>query len=118
MNKRSIGTTGEQAACRYLEQHGITVLECNFRRQSGEIDIIAKEKKTLLFIEVKQRTTLRYGRPSEAVDRTKQQHIVRTAMLYLAEKGLDDVPVRFDIVEVMPDEIRHLKNAFDATDLF
>ena len=118
MNKRAVGTSGETAACEALKKSGLQILQRNYRRSTGEIDIIAREKKTLLFIEVKQRSSLRFGRPAEAVDRAKQQHIVRTAMLYLTENNLDDVPVRFDIVEVLPESIRHIKGAFDATDLF
>lgn len=117
MNKRASGNSGETAACEALTKAGLTVLERNWRRPTGEIDIIAKDKKTLAFIEVKKRSSLRFGRPAEAVDKAKQMHILRTAMLYLAENGLDDAPVRFDIVEVLPTGIRHLKNAFDATDM-
>lgn len=118
MNKRTIGSVGESAACGALKKAGLQILTRNFRRSTGEIDIIAQDKKTIVFVEVKQRSTVRYGQPAEAVNRTKMQHIVRTATLYLAENGLDDAPVRFDIVEVLPDEIRHIPNAFDATDLF
>lgn len=118
MNKRTIGSIGESAAGTYLKRKGMQILTRNFRRGTGEIDLIAQDQKTIVFIEVKQRSTVRYGRPAEAVNRTKMQHIVRTAMLYLAENGLDDAPVRFDIVEVLQDEIRHIPNAFDATDLF
>lgn len=117
MNKRATGTIGESAACGALTKAGLTILERNWRRPTGEIDIIAKDKKTIVFIEVKTRSSLKFGRPAEAVDRSKQMHILRTAMLYLAEKGLEDVPVRFDIVEVLPDSIRHLRAAFDATDM-
>lgn len=117
MNKRAAGTSGETAACEALKRAGLTILERNFRRPTGEIDIIAKEKQTIAFIEVKTRSSLRFGRPAEAVDRGKQMHILRTAMLYLAEKGLDDAPVRFDVVEVLPTGIRHLRAAFDATDM-
>ena len=118
MNKRLIGSAGESAAAGALKKKGLHVLQRNFRRGPGEIDLIAQDGRTIVFVEVKQRTTVRYGQPAEAVNRTKQQRIVRTAMLYLAENNLDDVPVRFDIVEVLPDEIRHIPNAFDATDLF
>ena len=118
MNKRLIGSAGESAACGALKKAGLHVLQRNFRRGPGEIDIIAQDGKAIVFVEVKQRATVRYGQPAEAVNRTKQQRIVRTAMLYLAEKGLDDTPVRVDIVEVLPDGIRHIPNAFDATDLF
>ena len=117
MNKRASGTSGESAACEYLMREGLSILARNFRRPTGEIDIIAREKKTIVFAEVKKRTTLRFGRPAEAVDHAKQMHILRTAMLYLAENELDDAPVRFDVVEVLPTGVRHIRNAFDATDM-
>jgi len=114
MNKRSFGGQGEADARAFLLQKGIKVLEMNYRRPTGEIDIIAKQGRTLLFIEVKRRSSLRFGRPGEAVNRQKQVHILRTAQLYLQEKGLRDVPLRFDVIEVLPGEIRHIENAFDA----
>lgn len=115
MNKRRFGGEGEAEARAFLEGKGIRVLEMNFRRPTGEIDIIAKAGSTFLFVEVKRRSSLRYGRPAEAVDRVKQAHILRTAALYLQEKGNPDAPVRFDVVEVLPGEIRHIEGAFDAT---
>ena len=118
MNKRRFGGQGEMEARAFLEQKGAKILEMNFRRPTGEIDIIAKQRGTLLFVEVKRRSSLRYGRPAEAVDRAKQAHILRTAMLYVQEKGLSDAPLRFDVIEVLPDSIRHIENAFDATDFF
>ena len=117
MNRRATGSLGESAACQALEKARITILERNFRRPTGEIDIIAREGKTILFVEVKTRSSLKFGRPAEAVDRNKQLHIVRTAMYYLAEHGLEDAPVRFDVVEVLPDKVRHIRAAFDATGL-
>lgn len=117
MNNRTTGALGEDAACQALKQARIKVLERNYRRPTGEIDIIAQEGRTLLFIEVKARASTKYGRPAEAVTRAKQLHILRTAMCYLAEHNLDDAPVRFDIVEVLPGEVRHIRAAFDATDL-
>ena len=118
MNRRSIGAQGEADARAFLLQKGAKILEANYRRPTGEIDIIARLGKTLLFVEVKRRSSTRYGRPAEAVDRTKQTHILRTAALYLQEKRLGDAPVRFDVVEIMPDGIRHIENAFDATGFF
>lgn len=117
MNKRCVGSMGESAACAALEKSGAVILERNYRRPGGEIDIIAREKKTILFVEVKLRSTLRYGRPAEAVNRTKQLKIIRTALCYLAENNLEDAPIRFDIVEVLPDQLRHIRAAFDATDM-
>ena len=117
MNKRASGTAGETAACEALMRDGMTILARNFRRPTGEIDVIAKDRRTIVFVEVKKRSTLRFGRPAEAVDKTKQMHILRTAMLYLMENGLEDAPVRFDIVEVLPTGVRRLASAFDATDM-
>ena len=118
MNKRRFGGEGEADARAFLEKKGAKVLEMNFRRPTGEIDIIAQSRGMLLFVEVKRRSSLRYGRPAEAVDRAKQAHILRTAALYMQEKGLADARVRFDVIEVLPDGIRHIENAFDATGMF
>ena len=117
MNRRMLGEAGERTARDYLVSRGAHILEMNYRRPSGEIDIIARMKKTILFVEVKRRSSQRFGRPAEAVNAAKQAHIVRTAMLYLQEKHLEDAPVRFDIIEILPGEIRHIENAFDATDI-
>lgn len=118
MNRRAFGAEGEQAAREYLIAKGAEILEMNYRRPTGEIDIIARSHKTLLFIEVKRRSSLRYGRPSEAVTPSKRLHIVRTAMLYLQENHMDDVSLRFDVVEILPGSIRYIENAFDTTNLF
>ena len=118
MNKRSFGAQGETQARDFLLRKGMKILEMNYRRPTGEIDIIARKGSTLLFVEVKRRTSLRYGRPSEAVDRAKPLHILRTAQLYLQENHLRDVPLRFDVIEVLPGQIRHIENAFDASALY
>ena len=118
MNRRSYGTEGESAARDYLVSKGAKILEMNFRRPSGEIDVIAKMRKTILFVEVKRRSSLRFGRPSEAVNPAKQAHILKTAMIYLQENRLEDAPVRFDVIEILPDGVNHIENAFDATDMF
>ena len=118
MNRRQFGLEGESAARDYLISKGVKILETNFRRAPGEIDIIARQKKTILFVEVKRRSSLRFGRPSEAVNSAKQTHILRTAMLYLQENGLENAPVRFDIIEILPDGINHIENAFDATGIY
>ncbi len=117
MNRRDYGAAGERSARDYLAAKGAKVLEMNFRRPTGEIDIVARLKKTLLFVEVKRRSSLRYGRPAEAVNAAKQAHILRTAQLYLQENGLEDAPVRFDVIEILPEGIRHIEGAFDASAL-
>lgn len=117
MNKRRMGGQGENDARAFLVQKGAEILEMNYRRPTGEIDIIARHRGVLLFVEVKRRSSGRYGRPAEAVDRAKQAHILRTALLYLQERGLADAPMRFDVIEVLPDAIRHIENAFDGSAL-
>ena len=117
MNKRAAGNAGEITAAVFLEKNGCKILERNFRRPTGEIDLIVRDRKCIVFVEVKQRSSLRYGRPAEAVNRAKQIHILRTAALYLAENGTDDTLVRFDVVEVLPDNVQWIRSAFDATDM-
>ena len=118
MNRRSIGSQGEADARAFLARKGAKILEMNYRRPTGEVDIIARQGKTLLFVEVKRRSSLRYGRPAEAVNRQKQARILRTAQLYLQEKQITDIPVRFDVIEVLPGQIRHIENAFDASAIY
>ena len=115
MNRRGFGTQGERDARDFLVGSGADILEMNYRRPTGEIDIVARQGQTILFVEVKRRSSLRYGRPAEAVNPAKQAHIARTALLYLQENGLADAPVRFDVIEILPGEIRHIENAFDAS---
>ena len=116
MNRRAFGGEGERAACEYLKTKGWAIVECNVRRGRGEIDIVARKRGLTAFVEVKRRSSLRYGQPAEAVNREKQRRIAHAAALYMQEKNLEQV--RFDVIEILPDEIRHIEAAFDATDLF
>ena len=118
MNRRTYGNAGEDAASAYLVRHGWTILGRNVRRGRGEIDIIARKKDTVAFVEVKRRSGLNYGRPAEAVNREKQMRIAHAAALYMQGNGLSDSKIRFDVIEILPGEIQHIEGAFDATDLF
>ena len=118
MNRRAYGNAGEDAACAYLMQRGWTILERNVRRGRGEIDIVARKKDTVAFVEVKRRSGLGYGRPAEAVNREKQMRIAHAAALYMQENNLSEAKIRFDVIEILPGEIQHIEGAFDATDLF
>ena len=118
MNKRRSGNLGEDLAIAHLRNQGYKILERNYARSTGEIDVIAREDDVLAFIEVKARTTVRYGTPAEAVNRAKRVRILRTAMIYLSEHNLDDVPMRFEIVELLPDEVHLIRGAFDGSDLY
>ena len=111
-NKRRTGTRYEQAAGFFLEQIGYEVLEYNYRCRFGEIDIIAKDGICLVFCEVKYRSGREKGSPLEAVDNRKQQTIFRCASHYLAGRGLEDVPCRFDVIGIEGTAVTHIKNAF------
>ena len=118
MNNKEVGAFGEDAACEYLEDNDYEILERNFSLKTGEIDIIAQKDGCTIFVEVKTRRNNLYGEPSEAVNWNKQQHIRRTALLYL---GSIDAEMRFDVIEVFykssgemlkVSEINHIRNAF------
>lgn len=106
----------EHAAARWLESRGAHVLEQQYRSRHGEIDLIYEEEGQLVFGEVKYRTSQRYGTPAEAVDAVKRRRIAYTAQTYMLQKGINDVPVRFDVIEMMEQDgqlyIRVLKDAF------
>ncbi|MDO4554458.1 MAG: YraN family protein [Lachnospiraceae bacterium] len=112
--KRKAGSLGEQLAAAYLEKKGFEILEYNYRCRQGEIDLIAREKEYLVFIEVKARRTKASGYPAEAVDLRKQQKICRTAQFYCLEHRIHtDCPIRFDVIEILGDKVRWIGNAFD-----
>lgn len=107
------GTIGEIDAEKYLKDKGFEIVKTNYRNRLGEIDIIAKDKNVLVFVEVKSRATLLYGRPCEAVDERKQHKIRKTAELYLLTTKNYYTDVRFDVIEILGDEINHIINAFE-----
>ncbi len=98
--RQKFGKLGEDLATQYLENNGYEIVERNFSCQQGEIDIIAKEKNEIVFVEVKTRKCLTYGTPAEAVTKEKRRHIEKTAQYYLFTKQLEKQPVRFDVIEV------------------
>ena len=113
MNKRQVGSNYEQLAAEYLKAKGMTILEMNYRNRGGEIDIIVKDGEYICFVEVKYRTTNRWGSPLEAVNYRKQQQIRKVALYYLMRHGLNEwTPCRFDVVAFEGDEITHIENAF------
>ena len=118
MNKRAYGSAGEQSACEYLSAKGWKIIDRNVRRGRGEIDIIAGKRGLTAFIEVKRRSGTGFGRPAEAVNFEKQRRIAQAAALYMQENGLENANIRFDVIEILPGELRHIEAAFDATDLF
>lgn len=113
MNKREKGSCYEDMAASFCEERGFRLLEKNYRRKTGEIDLVLKDGGYLVFAEVKFRKRSRTGFPEEAVTFGKQQKIIRTAQWYLAEHGLpEDTPCRFDVVSILGDSIELIKDAF------
>ena len=105
--RHRLGQQGEWAAARFLRRNGYRVLYRNFRAPGGgEVDIVCRDKKsaTLVFVEVKTRSSTDFGSPGAAVDSAKQRLIARGATAWLRMLDRDDVPFRFDIVEVLVDE--------------
>lgn len=113
--KHETGKIGEDIVAKYLEQIGYEILQRNFECKIGEIDIIAKDKDEIVFIEVKTRASALYGLPKDAVDQTKKKHIYRSAEFYIYIKHLENQPVRIDVIEVYKKQgkfkIHHIKNA-------
>ncbi len=94
-----LGQRGEDLAAVYLQKKGYKIIQRNYKTQIGEIDIIARDRDVLVFIEVKTRESLEYGQPFESVNKNKRRKIANVAMLYL--KRLKDIPpCRFDVVSV------------------
>ena len=110
------GKTGENAAEKYLKKNGYTILERNYRKTYGEIDIIAKHGENIAFVEVKTRKSDLYGTPAEFVTKSKQKKIIKTAYSYIQKYDLD-AEFTFDIIEVYIDglrvkDINHIIGAF------
>jgi putative endonuclease len=106
------GRKGERIACRFLLRQGFDVLARRYRSRSGELDIIAFEKETLVFVEVKSRSSKKFGEPWEFVDWQKQQIVRRTAEDFIADHDLGQYAYRFDIVSVVGKEVSLYRNAF------
>jgi putative endonuclease len=106
------GEPWENAAAEYLMRQGAVILARNYRRGPGEVDLIARMDGTVAFIEVKQRGSFIRGTPGEAVGHVKQARICGAALYYLKENKLLDERIRFDVIEIDPDGLRHIKSAF------
>ena len=113
-NKRRTGGCYEAAAAAYLEKQGLVILRRNYRCRSGEIDLIARDGRYLVFIEVKYRRDKSCGHPAEAVTPRKQRTISKVASYYLLTHGCGmDTPCRFDVAAVSGDGVELIKNAFE-----
>jgi putative endonuclease len=100
--RRTLGCAGEELACGELRRRGYEILARQFRTRWGEIDIVARDGATLVFVEVKARAGQEFGGGAAAVTWRKQRRIARVALQFLARYGRQDVPCRFDVVVVTP----------------
>jgi putative endonuclease len=113
------GTAGESLACRHLAAKGFAILARNYRCRSGEVDVIARHGEATVFVEVKERHGASHGAGCDSVTFGKRRRIVRAARLYAASHGLDETPLRFDVVSIDWTEagrpvIRHDQGAFNV----
>ena len=114
LSTKILGEKYENMAVHYLKKNKYKVLDRNFSCPAGEIDIIAYDKasKYIVFVEIKYRATNAFGRPVEAVTTDKQHKIHITSQVYLKLKGWLDKDFRFDVIEIIDEDLRHIINAF------
>jgi len=117
-NNKALGKKGEEIALNFLKRKGYKILERNFKNKLGEIDIIARDNRVLCFVEVKTRTSFKFGYPQEAITPTKQRQLNKVALSYLKQYNLLSKPARFDVVSVVFEknkpEITIIKNALSS----
>lgn len=113
-NKRQIGAKMESMAFEFLQEKGIRIINRNFTCRLGEIDLIGLHKGTLVFFEVKYRSSVKSGLPEEAVNAKKQNNICRVADYYRMKYHVaENISCRFDVVAILGDKISWYKNAFE-----
>lgn len=111
--KKELGNIGEQIAVEYLEKNTYKILKRNFYCKQGEIDIIAKDNQEIVFIEVKTRSSIDFGQPSEAVNSIKLKHMCKVAQYFLYKSHYMNNFIRFDVIEVLIEngkfKVNHIK---------
>jgi len=116
--RKELGKKGEELAVQFLKKNGYRIVVRNYVCRLGEMDIIARERDTLAFIEVKTRTSTTFGPPQLAVNPAKQMQLSKVALNFLKVKGLEDVKARFDVVAILMGprgtEIELIRDAFDS----
>ena len=115
-DRKLLGRWGEVQAAKWLRDHGHRLVQANWRCRFGEIDIIAQHGMHVVFVEVKARKNENFAQAREFVTRSKQERVIKTAMMWLQQNDVDLQP-RFDVIEVVGEgrtqQIRHLENAFE-----
>lgn len=112
-DKQITGSAGEDAALAHLEQNGLTLLQRNFRCKGGEIDLVMKERATLVFVEVRKRADTRHGGAAASVTAHKQRRLILAAQIYLQRFKMPPA-CRFDVVAIDGTKMNWLKNVIDT----
>jgi len=107
-----VGATGEDRAVDHLVRNGLRIVERNYRCKVGELDVVARDGKTLVFVEVRSRRSAEYGCALDAVSWHKRRKVTRVAMAYLAARKPRFVDARFDVVAITGNELVHIKDAW------
>ena len=111
-HQQQTGKEAENLAQRYLQAAGLKLVEQNYKCRVGEIDLIIKDKSTLVFVEVKTARSLNYGMPESWINDKKQKKITQTAAQYLYGHSIQNCDCRFDVVTIVNGHIHHFINAF------
>jgi len=115
--KQILGKEGERIAERYLKKKGYRLVERNYRCPVGELDLIALDRRVIVFVEVKTRTDDRFGGPLESVHWRKQQKMIKAAQFFLSQQRLHQREARFDVIGISfvdgEPVVEHIQNAFD-----
>ncbi len=120
--RKKLGNRGEKIAANFLRKRGYRIIEKNYRSRLGEIDIVARENDSVVFVEVKTRRSTDFGLPEEALSYDKRRRLSKVAMGYLAHRRIEDINCRFDVVSILMDDkkvrtvkrIELIKNAFPS----
>jgi putative endonuclease len=116
--RQILGARGERAAARYLRRRGWAIVARNYRGRAGEIDLVALDGDTIVFVEVKTRRGDGFGAPLEAIDAAKRRQVARVADEFLRQHGLEERDIRFDVVGVTALgwrwRVEHVEDAFEG----
>ena len=117
--RKKLGNRGEKIAANFLRKQGYRIIEKNYHSRLGEIDIVANEGESIVFVEVKTRRSTDFGLPEEALSYDKRRRLSKLALGYLAHRRIKDTNCRFDVVSILMDNnrannIKLIKNAFPA----
>jgi len=109
-----LGERAEQQACQFLKAQGLKLIEKNWHYYTGEIDLIMQDDDDIVFVEVRYRTNINYGKPIETISQSKRKKIIKTALCYLQRKKWLNRSCRFDVVSIYQEKLEWIKHAFTA----